>query len=304
MIQAAHPNGAADAKVALGVADDRLAQIAGVLGRQAMLGPSRALDDETISRVRGLAADLAGQLVGDHAVLRATVCDMLAADRAILLHLHALAVETRLIAALATSRGLDPVLPPLVQRRLDAEAVGTDAATLATTVGTDAATLATTMLAAQSRIGQSLRHMRLPLGELPRDLQHLAHGIADHAFAAMAVVPRKPAPENDTHARLSLLRRMLEGLGDDLVLALRIDQAGVPLFFSALALASGHPREAVALACVEDDPVRLALLLRAAGLNGDEAAAQLVAIRPDADPSLALRIGDTATAGHLLAAVP
>ena len=293
MIQAAHPNGAADAKVALGVADDRLAQIAGVLGRQAMLGPSRALDDETISRVRGLAADLAGQLVGDHAVLRATVCDMLAANRAILLHLHALAVETRLIAALATSRGLDPVLPPLVQRRLDAGAVGTDAATLATT-----------MLAAQSRIGQSLRHMRLPLGELPRDLQHLAHGIADHAFAAMAVVPRKPAPENDTHARLSLLRRMLEGLGDDLVLALRIDQAGVPLFFSALALASGHPRETVALACVEDDPVRLALLLRAAGLNGDEAAAQLVAIRPDADPSLALRIGDTATAGHLLAAVP
>ena len=292
MIQTAHPTGAADAKVALGVADHRLAQISGVLGPQAMLGPSRALDDETISRVRGFVADLAGQLVGDHAVLRVTVGDMLAADRAIMLHLHALAVETWLIAALANSRGLDSVLPPLVQRRLDAGAAGADAATLATT-----------MLAAQSRIGQSLCRMRLPLGELPRDLQHLAHAIANHAFAAMAIAPRELAPEDGTHARLWLLRRMLEGLGDDLVLALRIDQAGVPLFFSALALASGHSRETVALACAEDDPVRLALLLRAAGLRGDEAAGQLVAIRPDADPSIALRIADAATAAQLLAGV-
>ena len=59
------------------------------------------------------------------------------------------------------------------------------------------------------------------------------------------------------------------------------------MFLSALALASGQARETVTLACAEDNPVRLALLLRAAGLTCAQAGAQLLAIRPEADPALA-----------------
>jgi hypothetical protein len=289
MAQAAHSDGAMDAKGALACADRRLAQIAGVLTSEVVLGPSRLLDDETCSRVRGLASDLAAQLAGGDAAASGVLRAMLSADRAILTHLHALAVETQLIAVLATSRGLDPLMPPLVRRRLDAAAAGEGATATATA-----------MLAAQSRIGQALRRMRLPIDELPADLQHLAHTMAEHTLGAAP--PRSRAPE-DRQTRLSLLRRMLDGLGADLPLALHIDEAGVPLFLSALALASGHAREAAAIACGEDVPVRLALLLRAAGLNRDEAAVQLVAIRPDADPALAGLADDAATAETLLAGV-
>lgn len=287
MAQAAHSDSAVDAQGALEGADQRLARIAEVLTRQVVLGPSRLLDDETCSRVRGLVRDLASQLAGGDGAAMATVRDTLAADRAIMTHLHALTVESQLVAVLAASRGLDPLLPPLVRRRLDAA-----------TVGESAAGVATTMLAVQSRVGQALRRMRLPLDELPGDLLHLALTIAEHALAAP--VARHRAPEG-SQTRLSLLRRVLDGLGDDLRLALHIDEAGVPLFLSALALASGHSREGVALACAEDDPVRLALLLRAAGLPVDEAKAQLLAIRPDADPALVMLVRDAATAEMLLA---
>jgi hypothetical protein len=287
MAQAVHSDSAVDAKGALAGADRRLVRIADVMARQVVLGPSRLLDDETCSRVRGLVRDLAAQLAGGDAAAFAMVRDTLAADRAIMTHLHALTIETQLIAMLAASRGLDPLLPPLVRRRLDAAIAGAMAAGVATA-----------MLAAQSRVGQTLRRMRLPLDELPGDLQHLAHTIAEHAAAS-------PVPRNRAHdgsqTRLALLRRVLDGLGDDLPLALRIDEAGVPLVLSALALASGHAREGVALACGEDDPVRLALLLRATGLPVAEAKAQLAAIRPDADPALAELVGDAATAETLLA---
>ena len=287
MAQAAHSDSAVNAKGALDGADQRLVRIADVLARQVVLGPSRLLDDETCSRVRGLLRDLAAQLgVGDAAAI-AIVRDTLAADRAIMTHLHALTVETQLVAMLAASRGLDPLLPPLVRRRLDAASAGDVSAEVATA-----------MLAAQSRVGQALRRMRLPFDELPGDLQHLAHTIAEHAAAAP--VPRHRAPDG-SQTRLSLLRRVLDGLGDDLPMALRIDEAGLPLFLSALALASGHAREGVALACGEDDPVRLALLLRAAGLPVDQAKAQLLAIRPDADPALVMLAPDGASAEMLLA---
>ena len=71
---------------------------------------------------------------------------------------------------------------------------------------------------------QSLRRMRLPLRELPPDLQHLAHAIADAARADHAVVDRHPRDRahDEGHGRLALLRRVLAGLGDDMARALRI----------------------------------------------------------------------------------
>lgn len=291
MTQAAIPDSTVDAHGALGAADHRLALARSALQTLVALGPNALLGDETVSRVRALAYDLARQLVPGEPVLTAAVCDLLVANRAILLHCHALAIETRLIAALAARRLIDPVLPPLVRRRLDAGAAGDDAA-IATTA----------LLAAQTRLGQSLRRMCLPLDELPGDLQHLAHAIANAARAEHGIADdhaRAPL-DDDGHGRLALLRRVLAGLGDDVALALRIDDAGVPLFLSALALASGQSREVVTLACVEDDPVRLALLLRAAGLTCAEAAAQLLAIRPDADPALVALPADARAAESML----
>ena len=304
MTQAAIANGSVDAGGALAAADNRLAQAGVVLEQLVTLGPSALIDDETVARVRALAGDLAGQLVSGQLVsgqlmagdlaLADTVRDLLVANRAIVLHLHALAIETRLITALAARRVIDPVLPPLVRRRLDAGAVGEDAAAETTA-----------LLSAQTRLGQALRRMRLPLEELPGDLHHLALAIADAARADRGIAdqPVRAEPRDDKHSRLALLHRVLAGLGDDMALALRIDDAGVPLFLSALALASRQPREMVTLACAEDDPIRLALLLRAAGLTGAQAAAQLLAIRPDADPALTALPADAQAAETWLGGV-
>jgi hypothetical protein len=271
-----HPG---DARAQFAVADHRLGMASATLAGLVMLGPCQMLDDETVARTRALVADLAAQLAGVDQALIAPVRDMLAASPTILTHCHALAIEWRLGAVMQARRGLDPALPPLLRRRLDGRAVGDDAAALATA-----------LLAAQTRVGEALRRMRLPFDELPGDLQHMAVAIADaaradhdHNTGAPARVQAGTDPER---GRLALLRRVLAGLGAESGAALNLDQAGVPLFLSALALASGAQRDAVVLATAEDDPIRLALLLRDCGLGREHAAEHLLAIRPDADPAL------------------
>lgn len=279
MEHAASADGAGWAGRALAAADHRLAIGGSVLERQVALGPCRLLDDRIVAHVRAMADDLAMQLAGDDHALIVPVRDMLAATRVILMHLHARAVEFQLIDVLAVRRALDPVLPPLVRRQGDA-----------------AGTMA--LLSAQTRLNEVTRRMRLPLTELPGDLYQIAWSIRDAAGADLGQAghgDRAVAPDA-AHGRLALLHRVLSGLGDSMVLALQIDQAGVALWLSALALAAGVPREMVALATAEDDPLRLALVLRAAGLGRDEAAVQLLAIRPDADPALV----DTDQAERLL----
>jgi hypothetical protein len=254
---------------ALAAADHRLAICGSALDRQVALGPCRLLDDRTVAHVRAMADDLAMQLAGAHAAPIAPLRAMLVANRAILLHLHALAVESRLIDVLAGRRALDPVLPPLVLGHGDADATAA-------------------LLSAQTRLSTALRAMRLPLSELPGDLYQIAWSIRDAACAdqGQAGTGMRAVPPDARQTRLALLRRVLAGLGDSIMQALAIDEAGVALFLSALALASGTPREIVALATAEDDPLRLALILRAAGLGRDAAAEQLLAIRPDADAAL------------------
>lgn len=258
---------AKNARRVLAIADHRLSAVADGLERLVVLGPSRLLDDETVARVHGLTGDLAAQLAGFEPVLTRLVHDMLASHRAVMAHCHALAIEWRLAMTLATRLTLDPVLPPLVQRH--------------------SATMIA-LVAAQARSFEATRRMCLPLGDLPADLQNLAYAIARAARADNAIAPGSDAAArpDDGHGRLALLHRAIAGLGDDMDRALRVDEAGASLFFTALAIASGHPRETVVLASAEDDPIRLALVLRAAGLSRDDAARQLLTVRPDADPTL------------------
>ena len=327
MAQAAHPDpstdhsagdGVIDPALCLAQADHRLAGAVSVLAEMVRLGPCRLLDDETVARVRALVGDLAAQLaagcenpaVADR--LGAMLTEMLSGHRAILMHAHALAVEWRLTMALATRGAIDSLLPPLLRHALDRQA-GPDDPGAPAPYGTTTFRAEQALIAAQTRLGEALRRMHLPLAELPGDLLHLACAMRDAARADLGL-PETPAPQSDRagadhlaglgdgHGRLARLRQVLAGLGDQSGRALRIDQAGVPLFLSALALASGAPRELATLATAEDDPVRLALLLRTAGLSADEAATQLLAIRPDADPALVHLAADRATAERLLAA--
>ena len=259
---------AKDAGAVLATADQRLAAVADGLERLVVLGPSRLLEDETVARVRGLTGDLAVQLAGPDHTLTGPVHDMLAGNRAVLTHCHALAVEWRLAMTLATRLPLDPVLPPLVQRHSDTMIA---------------------LVAAQARSFEATRRMCLALGDLPADLQNLAYAIvraarADHAIAVDFDAAPRP---DDGNGRLALLHQAVAGLGDDMDRSLRVDEAGVSLFFTALAIASGHPRETVVLAGAEDDPIRLALWLCAAGLSRNDVARQLLILRPDADPALA-----------------
>jgi hypothetical protein len=216
---------------------------------------------------------------------------------AFLEHFHTLALEWQWTERLAQRRALDPVLPPLVQARM-----GSDDAQVSAS--------AMNLLAAQARFCQHQRRMQLPLGELPGDLLHIAlmtmrtyAGGDGNADAYAQIAERNVRSRFDeARGRIGLMRRVLDAMGERVEDALTLDQAGVALFLSALARGSSQTREAVIMATTDSQLMRLALALRASGLGGDAAAAQVLAFHPDAvlSPGFALPGADQAAA--LLAA--
>ena len=245
--------------------------------------------DEIVARVRGMLADLARQLLDELAIARgagdqrdhpaATIAALAAglmAEPAVLAHIHALALEWQLTERIELRLSLDPVLSPLLQTMI-AAADGSAAAS------------AMALLAAQARFAQSQRRMQLPLTELPADLLHAALLVVretndmiaadpQHVAAAEAAIRARYA-ENRT--RLALLARLIMGLGGEAASALAISHAGVPLFLSGLALASGQDRDTAVLATTEGQFARLALGLRASGLSADGVTAQFAALHPE-----------------------
>lgn len=281
-----------DAVAALREADHRLASAGRLVAQRVIHGPSRLMDDETMARVGGLLADLAAQelaLTGqghDQAKVR-RLAAMLAEEPAILLHCHALVIEWQLAAAGRADAVLPPVLCEALERGGDRDEV---------------AVIVPDVVAALTRVDEALGRMALPWSELPGDLQHLAIGLR-HALLAESgqdAGPLRPVAAGE--GRLALLARLPGAMGDRAGEALDLDRAGVALFLTALALATGVPRELVAIATAEDNPIRLALLLRAAGLGRSAAIAQLLLIRPDADPALVDAAADRAAAEAILAA--
>ena len=138
----------------------------------------------------------------------------------------------------------------------------------------------------------------LPLAELPGDVLHatllvlrahlavLAHegesdlALADSIAARAEAWIRHDYDESTT--RLALHGRMISQLGGGAVVALELTHAGVALFSSALAIATGQPRETCVLASQQEQLARLALSLRAAGLRPAQVEANLLALHPDA----------------------
>ncbi len=247
--------------------------------------------DEVIAGIRGMMTDVARQLLDavsdaagvpdqrDHDPAQiAELAEGFAGHSGFLAHVHALALETRLAGQLNTRLAMDPVLSPLLQ-------------TLIASGEPQIAESAMALMAAQARFVQSQRRMQLPLAELPGDLLHAALlGLQGHGTdaaegrspVAIAVAAIRTSFD-ESHSRLGLISRLLTGMGDGALAALSVSSAGVAIFLSALALASGQEREMAILATHEGQVVRLALALRAAGLRPESIEEQFIALHPGAN---------------------
>ena len=246
--------------------------------------------DEIVARVRGMMRSVAIQLLDEVAAASeqpeqrehsAAAIDALingfVAHNEFLNHTHALALEWQLTERLQARLALDPVLSPLLQALIaSAEA--------------DTAGLAMTLLAAQARFAQSQRRMQLPLTELPGDLLHAALLAMRHCACADEPAQNRAASAeavirarfDESRSRLGLISRMVTGLGGGASAALSVTHAGVGIFLTALALASGQDRDMAVLATNEGQRTRFALALRASGLKPASVEEQFAAIHPDA----------------------
>lgn len=247
--------------------------------------------DEIVARVRGLLEHIAVQLIeelaiaarGDearaeppHAAL-ALIVDTLRASQALLGHVHSLAIEWQLAERLHARLALDPVLSPLLQALI----ASPDAAVAGSAVS---------LMAAQARFGQTQRRMQLPLTELPGDLLHTALMAMRHHAATFDADDEASAKAegrirsryDESRSRLGLIARTVTAMGGGATAALSLTHAGVAIFVSALALASGQDRDLAILATNEGQMVRLALSLRAAGLKTAAIEELFLALHPDA----------------------
>ena len=238
------------------------------------------VSDAIVARLRGMLAALASQLLGvkagtarpesdSRAIDR--LADRLAGDSVVLSYCYALAMEAHLAERLEQRSSLDPVLSPLMQELVASD----DPAT---------AELAMNALAAQSRFIQSQRRMDLPLSELPAELFHAvlkrweSHDRSDPALAPAIKVLK--AGYDEGASRVGLLARLVSGMRKGAIAALDLDHAGLGLFVSALSALSKQPRELAILACHERQAARLALSLRAAGLDPDAIERQFLLLEP------------------------
>ena len=137
---------------------------------------------------------------------------------------------------------------------------------------------------------EAQRRMQLPLTELPGDLLHAAilamrgQACSDDEGQAAANAAERSIRESydEARTRLGIAAGLLAGMGGGAAAALSVSHAGVALFISALALASGQDRDMAVLATGEGQQARLALTLRAAGLKQAKVEEQFVSLHPEA----------------------
>lgn len=243
--------------------------------------------DEVVARVRGMVAHVAEQLlvaqaeaggVADAAGFVAEARDelvlLLLENAGLLHHLHCLSLEWRLADQIHRRNAIDPVLSPLIQ----AEMASPDGANGATAMA---------LLAAQARFNQHQRRMELPLTELPGDLFHIAlltlrgHAASTGDSSAEMAERQLRAAFDESRGRLGLAARFITAMEGDAMAALSVAHAGVALFLTALAMASGQSRTAAIMATAGRGMTRLALSLRAAGLKPGMIEEQLLVLHPD-----------------------
>lgn len=245
--------------------------------------------DEIISRVRGMMADVARQILTELAVAGgnpderdhspdqiAALVEGLVGHGAFLAHVHALALEWQLTERMQARLALDPVLSPLLQALIASSEAPVASSAMA-------------LLASQARFATSQRRMQLPLSELPGDLLHVAlltlrGHVGDDAAGQTAATAAEQAIRgryDESRSRLGLISRIVTGMGGGATVALAITHAGVGIFLSALTLASGQDRDMAVLATNEGQLARLALALRASGLKPQSIEEQFVSLHPE-----------------------
>lgn len=243
--------------------------------------------DQIVARVRGMVSHVARQLLAagadacgvadpyDFAEENAgDLTETLIGNAALLAHAHALALEFQLSERLQARHAIDPVLSPLLQALIASSDAGT--------AGT-----AMSLLAAQARFCQQQRRMELPLEELPGDLFHAAllalrgQAAESERDALAGMEARMREGFDESHNRLSLLTRLVMGMGGGSLAALNVAHAGAALFLTALALATGQERAKAVLAGNERQMARFALSLRAAGLAPSAVEEQFAYLHPD-----------------------
>jgi len=239
------------------------------------------VSDAILARVRGMIHDLATQLLAaaaghdpavraadrDDPAAREQLAAQLMTQEALLAHCHALAAESLISARLHQRHALDPVLSPLLQELIASQ----DA---------DVASLAMSALAAQSRFVQSQRRMELPLGELPAELFHALVANLQVTVPDNAGLIRLNAGYDEAATRIGLLARLVAAMRRGALAGLSLDHAGLALFASTLGVTAKVRREDAVLACHEGQSLRLALLLRSAGVMAPAIERQLLLVDP------------------------
>ena len=271
--------------------------------RHLMAGRDRTLfGDEVIARGRGMLGHVARQMLAplmsageiaqpDAEAMERELADALTQDADFLGHVHALAIEAMLADRLQRDAAIDAVLSPLMQE-------------LAATPDPQLAERAMQALAAQARFVQQVRQMELPLGELPGDLFHRALQILEQHLAGAGAPTHAEEGLRDAYdegqGRLAQLAQLVMSLGSDVERALAVEHAGLAIFATALGMATGQGRGLAILSCCEQHLPRLALSLRAAGLDPDTAERQLALFDPSHSLSESLDLIQPAQAGIML----
>jgi len=268
----------AESLLAEGLARARRAHEGLEAGLRGLLGNlDRGLvSDRVVALVRSLIDDLAQQLAVDAGRSVPALAKDLIAEPAVLRHAHALALEDALAERLADQLSLDPVVSPLLQRLAQSDRE------------------ASALLTVQAGFVQALRRGELAMGEW-------SAGSLRAVLAAAGGEGGQGEPAN----RSSLLDRVAAACGDQ---SLDLREAGAALFLTGLSQRTGMDRDAAVLLTSETDWARLALALRAAGLEPADVARQLFALHPDlslpdgfaeigADRAAALLAGPAGSAG-------
>ncbi|MFM5916900.1 MAG: hypothetical protein ACKOOL_05130 [Novosphingobium sp.] len=285
--------------------DALIATIAPILRHLLANDEHSVFSDEIIARVRGMITDIARQLLVEYEVAAegadprdvppdriAAMVEGLVGHSAFLAHIHALALEWQLTERMQARLALDPVLSPLLQ----ALVASTEPAV---------ASAAMALLAAQARFATSQRRMQLPHAELPGDLLHAAlltlRGIAPDQELASRVEESLRSRYDESRSRLGLISRLVMSMGGGATAALSVTHAGVGIFLSALALASGQDRDMAVLATNEGQLARLAVALRASGLKTQTIEEQFDSLHPEVSLPTGFEHLGSDTAAALLA---
>ncbi|MEM6476110.1 MAG: hypothetical protein AAF687_08085 [Pseudomonadota bacterium] len=251
-------------------ADNALGGVAPVLSHLLASPGLPLVSDATLARLRGTLSDIASQVltVAEDKTSGAPLdteevdrfTDHLGADSALLSHLYAAAMEAEFTTRLEQRASIDPVLSPLLQ-----ELIASDDPAVAE--------LAMSAMAAQSRFVQSQRRMQLSIGELPAELYHkvikrsVAYVRERGGTGSPSAVQAMKRGFDEGKNRVGLFSRLVASMGNGVRAALELDHAGFALFASGIGAATRQPRELAILSCHERQGARLALALRAAGLD-------------------------------------